>query len=107
MLSIAPAHVWILVSCSALLLLTAFVLLSHVIVHFKAYDKDFNGLLAFGSVETLIRSGVALLAAGLLLWGLALGWPAAPLIGLAIVSALALAGELGAQVHHRTSGPGG
>ena len=107
MLSIAPAHVWILVSCAALLLLSAFVVLSHAMMRFKAYESEFNGPLAFGSVETLLRSGVALLAAGLLLWGLALGWPIVLLLGLGLLAALTLAGELGAQLRQRTSGPDG
>lgn len=80
-------------SAAAVLLLTAFTVLSHVVVHVQAYGTPWRGLAARGTAERLARVGVVLLLGGILLWGWDLGWSGWVLGGLGLAAATALALE--------------
>jgi hypothetical protein len=89
---IAPLGTWALVAAAAFLLLCGFVLLGHAKVMRLAYRARVRSPIAPTAIETALRWMVACLTGGVLLWGLALGWPGtviAPLGGLVVV-ALAL-----------------
>ena len=71
---IAPLATWLRVSAASVLLLLAFTVLSHVVVHVQAYGHGWGGLAAAGPVERAVRLGWALLLLGVLTWGWDLGW---------------------------------
>lgn len=90
---VAPLATWARVSASAVLLLAAFTLLSHVLVHVQAHGRGWGGPAGTGPVERLVRLGSALLLTGVLLWGWDLGWSVGVLGALGAGAAAALALE--------------
>ena len=95
---IAPLSTWGLVLGATLLLVCGFVTFSHARVVRQAYGESFDGVLSAGVLESMVRWTGVLLPTGLLLWGVALGWPAAVLLGLGAVSALCLGAEIVARL---------
>ncbi|HET8655840.1 MAG TPA: hypothetical protein VFL93_10030 [Longimicrobiaceae bacterium] len=90
---IAPLGTWALVVAAAFLLLCGFVLLGHAKVVHLAYRTPFRSPIAPTPMETALRWMVACLAGGILLWGLALGWPRAVIAALGGLVVIALALE--------------
>lgn len=72
---IAPLSTWGLVLGATLIFVCGFVTFSHAKLVKQAYGETFDGLLAPGTLETMVRWTAVLLPAGLLLWGIALDWP--------------------------------
>jgi Zn-dependent protease len=95
---IAPLGTWGLILGSALLLLCGFVAFGHAKVTSQAYKEPFRGGLAAGVLETMMRLTVALVGAGVLLWGISLRWPTAVLAALGGVVAAVLLLEAVARV---------
>ena len=90
---IAPLSTWGLVLAATLLFVCGFVTFSHAKLAKQAYGESFEGLLAPGILESMVRWTGVLLPAALLLWGIALGWPTLLLAGLGAVAAACLAFE--------------
>jgi hypothetical protein len=91
---IAPLYMWGLVLGSTLLLLCGFVAFGHAKVVNQAYGKSFGGGTAPGQLETTMRWTVILLTGGVLLFGVAVGWPPSVLtaLGGVVVATLILEG---------------
>lgn len=79
---IAPLYMWALVLGSTALLLCGFVAFGHAKLVSQAYGETFGGGAAPGMLETMMRWTVILLAGGLLLFGVAVGWPVSVLAAL-------------------------
>ena len=94
---IAPLGTWALTLGAAALLLFGFVALGHAKVVHGAYKEPFRGGTSPAALETALRWAIAMLAGGLLLWGLSLDWGRGVLAGLGAVAGAALLLELVAR----------
>ncbi len=86
---VASPMTWAILTASSILLLAAFVLLSHTLVRIKAHGDSYGGLTHPGRLEWTLRLGTGALLAGLALWALELSAPVWLTAGLTILALVA------------------
>lgn len=90
---IAPLSSWAILVLSTLCFVGGFVAYGHARLARKGLGEPLDGPAGSGPVPTMARWMVALLAAGVMLWGVLLGWPVLLLVILGAVAAVPLAIE--------------
>lgn len=100
---VAPPMTWATLTTSSILLLTAFLLLSHALVRSKAYGDRYHGLTHAGRLERTLRLGTGTLLAGLALWTFELSAPVWLTTGLALLAAVGFGLQVVATVRDRAA----
>ena len=87
---IAPLWSWAVLALSTACFVAGFLAYSHAQLAWRAFGERPDGPGGSGTVATMARLAVALLAAGFLLWGVLLGWSALVLVAFGAIAATAL-----------------
>ena len=90
---IAPLSSWAVLAGATALLVGAFVAYSHAQLSVRAFGETFGGPASPGTLATMGRWTVALLAGGIALFGVLLGWPTLVVVILGAAAAVALGVE--------------
>ena len=96
--NVAPPGTWAILGLAAILLLAAFVLLSHTLLRRKAHGDSYDGITAHGRLEWTLRVGFACLLGGVALWAVELNAPLSVVLALAAGAVVAAALEVTARV---------
>lgn len=87
---IAPLSSWGILAASTVLLVGGFLAYSHAQLACRAFGERWSGPAGVGTVSTTARWSVSLLAGGVLLWGVLLGWSTLSLVLIGVVATVAV-----------------
>lgn len=90
---IAPLTDWAILALSTACFVGGFLAYSHAQLAWRAFGERMDGPAGSGTVATMSRWAVALVAAGFVLWGVLLGWSVLVLVVLGALGAAALGVE--------------
>lgn len=95
---IAPLTSWAILAASTALFVAGFLAYSHAQLAWRAFGERPRGPGDSGTVATMGRWAVALVAGGFLLWGVLLGWSTLGLVALGAAAAVAVGVEVAVRV---------
>lgn len=87
---IAPLSSWAILALSTACFVGGFLAYSHAQLAWRGFGERMDGPAGSGTVPTMARLAVALLAIGFALWGVLLGWSTLVLVTLGAAAAAAL-----------------
>lgn len=91
---IAPLSSWAVLAGATALYVAAFVAYSHAQTAWRAFGERFAGPASAGTVPSMARLTVGLLAGATALFGILLGWPTLAVVILCAAASVPLAVEL-------------
>lgn len=87
---IAPLSSWAMLAAATVMLVGGFLAFSHAQLAWRAFGERWSGPAGSGTVSTMARWTISLIAGGVLLWGVLLGWSTLSLVLIGAVATVAV-----------------